>query len=218
MVQLEITGGARIGWANATWPFATLKVSRDKLELNASIIGNLVFQPKDIVSIEPYMIIPLLGQGIKITHRIPTYNSKVIFWTFTDPKTLINQIRVTGFYENINNALTENDNKILEQQKSNGFPIKKSFVIGLFIWWNALFLSDFIPFIASDKSGMPLGYGASLALGSIFLMSILTLISKDFCKLVLKEGQTIKHIRPFLLLLLFISGILLIAVTTMKIS
>ena len=41
MKQYELTGGARIGRGNATYPFAKLKVTANKLELNASIIGNL---------------------------------------------------------------------------------------------------------------------------------------------------------------------------------
>lgn len=52
MNELKLTGGARIGMANATFPFATLKVNKDRLELNASIVGNIVFQPSDIISIE----------------------------------------------------------------------------------------------------------------------------------------------------------------------
>ena len=42
MNTFEATGGARIGKANATWPFAKIKADKNKLELNASIIGNLI--------------------------------------------------------------------------------------------------------------------------------------------------------------------------------
>ena len=51
MVEVKKTGGARIGIANATWPFATLKANKDKLELNVIIIGELIFKPSDIISI-----------------------------------------------------------------------------------------------------------------------------------------------------------------------
>lgn len=124
MDKLEITGGARIGMANATWPFATLKVTKDKLELNASIVGNLVFQPKDIISIETYTIIPILGQGIKINHRITNYNNKVIFWMFKDPSTVVYQIRQIGFLENIDSRISDTDTLIIQQQQAGGFPIK----------------------------------------------------------------------------------------------
>jgi len=81
MVEIKKTGGARIGMANATWPFATLKANKDRLELNATIIGTLVFKPNDIISIEPYGLIPFIGRGIRINHRVDKYKSKVIFWT-----------------------------------------------------------------------------------------------------------------------------------------
>ena len=100
MTELNLTGGARIGMANATWPFASLKVTKERLDLNATIVGNLVFRPEDIVSIEPYYMIPILGQGIKINHRIPKYKEKVIFWTFKNPNEVIRQIKQTGFLDN----------------------------------------------------------------------------------------------------------------------
>ncbi|PKQ45184.1 hypothetical protein [Confluentibacter flavum] len=216
MDKLEITGGARIGMANATWPFATLKVSKDKLELNASIAGNLVFQPKDIISIETYTQIPLLGQGIKINHRIANYNRKVIFWTFKDPSTLVNQIKQTGFFENIDGKISDNDTLVIKQQQAGGFPIKKSVAIGVIVLLNLLLLSDFINFSASDKKVMPLGNGATIALATLFLISILSLISKDFSKLILKEGKSLKDIDKFLYLLVFISGFMLIGILTFK--
>jgi len=214
MEKFELTGGARIGMAKATWPFATLKVSKDKLELNASIVGNLVFQPKDIISIETYTMIPLLGQGIKINHRVANYNSKVVFWTFKDPSTVVNQIRQTGFLENIDSRVSDTDALIIQQQQAGGFPIKKSFAIGVIILWNILLVSDFIKFSASNKKGMPLGNGAIIALATLFLLSVLSLISKDFSQLILKEGKSIRDINKFLYLLIFISGFMLLGILT----
>lgn len=216
MDKLELTGGARIGMANATWPFATLKVTKDKLELNASIVGNLVFQPKDITSIETYTMIPLLGQGVKINHRIANYNNKVIFWTFKDPSTVVNQIRQTGFLENIDSRISDADALIIQQQQADGFPIKKSVAIGIIVLWNILFLSDFIKFSISDNKGMPLGNGATIALATLFFISLLSLISKDFSKLILKEDESVKDINKFLYLLIFISGFMLIGILTFK--
>ena len=41
MNDIEETGGAKIGLAQATWPFATLTVNKNLLRINASILGNL---------------------------------------------------------------------------------------------------------------------------------------------------------------------------------
>ncbi len=57
--NFTLTGGARIGRGRATFPFAKLFADKNVLKI-ASIVGILIFQPKDIISIEPYR------QGIKI--------------------------------------------------------------------------------------------------------------------------------------------------------
>jgi hypothetical protein len=87
--KFTLTGGVRIGMANASFPFAELYVDKEILKIKASIVGNLVFQPKDIISIKPYTSIPIIGSGIKINHRIENYNSKVIFWTFKNPSSVL---------------------------------------------------------------------------------------------------------------------------------
>ena len=122
MNELKLTGGARIGMANATWPFATLKVSRNKLELNASIVGNLVFQPSNIKSIEPYTQIPLIGQGIKINHNVDSYKEKVIFWTFKKPETVINEIKQVGFLNKQQELRTNSISEIQKKTKKWRIP------------------------------------------------------------------------------------------------
>lgn len=215
MEKLEITGGARIGMVNATWPFATLIVTKDKLVLNASILGNFVFQPEDIISIDTYMMIPLLGQGIKINHRIANYNSKVIFWTIKDPSTVVNQIKQTGFLDNIDETISDADKLIIkQQQQAGGFPIKKSVAIAIVILWNVLLFSDFVRFSNSDMKGIPLGIGSTIAVTMLFLIALLTLISKDFSKLMLKEGKSVTDIKNFLYFIMFISGFMLIGILT----
>lgn len=133
MKEMQLTGGARIGTANATIPFATLKVNKNSLELNASFVGKLTFQPSEIISIEPYVMIPILGQGIKIKHNVSTYNEKVIFWTFKDPNSVIKEIQEMGFLNNENSSTQKNKRTKVEKQIKGGFPIKKSFVIGAIV-------------------------------------------------------------------------------------
>ena len=101
-MEIKETGGARIGLANATWPFATLIVNENSLTLNAIIVGNLTFKPTDIISIEPYTIFPLIWQGIRINHRVSSYKDKVVFWTLKNPKELIRKIEQTGIFNNEN--------------------------------------------------------------------------------------------------------------------
>ena len=124
MDEIKKTGGARIGMMNATWPFATLKVNKNTLELNATILGNLVFTSQDIISIEPYGLIPVLGKGIKINHRIKSYKSKVIFWTLGNPKDLIKKIESIGFLGNSSPVPEDLQIEIDQSQNRGGFPIR----------------------------------------------------------------------------------------------
>ena len=207
--ELKITGGARIGMANATWPFATLKVNKDKFELNASILGKLVFQPSNIKSIDPYTQIPIVGQGIKINHNVESYNQKVIFWTFKNPQTVINQIEQTGFLNNQQELKTDSIVEIRNRQKNGGFPVKKSVTIGAVVIWNLLFLIDFIPFLQGKSEGLPIGNGVLMALGLLFFSALLSLISSDFRRLILKDGRTLEDITKFSIFIMIISGIMM---------
>jgi hypothetical protein len=210
MNELQLTGGARIGMANATFPFATLKVNKDRLELNASIVGNLTFQPSDIISIEPYTMIPILGQGIKINHKVSGYKERVIFWTFKDPNSVVRQIQETGFLNNQNTSEQKIDKNIIEKQAKGGFPIKKGFAIVVIVVWNFLFLSDFIPFFLSNKEGIPIGNGVLAAIGLLFLTALLSLISADFRRLILKDGRELNDIKKFAIFAMIISGFMLL--------
>ena len=106
--KYTLTGGARIGNTNASYPLANLYVDKNILKINASIVGNLLFQPKDVISIETYTLIPIIGQGIKINHRIENYNPKIIFWTFKNPNLVISEIKKTGFLGNLNSEINSN--------------------------------------------------------------------------------------------------------------
>jgi len=212
--KFTLTGGARIGMANASYPFADLYVDKEILKINASIVGNLMFQPKDIISIEPYTLIPLIGQGIKINHRIENYNPKVIFWTFKDPNSVIGEIKKTGFLQNLNSEISSSDLEIIKKQNEGGFPLKKSVAVFYIIAWNLLFLSDIIPFfMKGETEGLPIGIGINLAIGLLFLSSILAIVSGKFRKIILKENRNFGDIKKFAYFLALISGIMFITFT-----
>ena len=212
--NFTLTGGARIGRANATFPFASLFVDKDVMKINASIVGNLLFQPQDIVSIEPYTSIPILGQGIKINHRVENYNPKVIFWTFKDPGFVINEIKKVGFLDNINTNIRLADTVIIKRQQQGGFPIKTSVAILFTIAWNLLFLSDIIPFFLQNKQeGSPIGNGIKMAIALLLVTSILALVSDTFRKIILKEGRELNDIKKFVYFTILISGFMLLFLT-----
>ncbi len=125
METIKITGGARIGGANVTWPFAKLLVSPGKLELNASMHGNFVFRPGDIIALEPYYS---LSSGIRIRHRVATYERELIFWC-EDPPVFLRLIHHSGFLDPSRSSSVEQTLEIQEKQVSGGTPFKKPVVI-----------------------------------------------------------------------------------------
>ncbi|WEK69735.1 MAG: hypothetical protein P0Y62_18210 [Candidatus Chryseobacterium colombiense] len=218
MKQFKLTGGARIGRANATYPFAELYVDENTLKINASLVGNLIFQPQDIILIKPYSSLPLIGQGIKIVHRVENYNQNVIFWTMRDPDSVIHEIQGTGFLDKIYSSISEKDMKIIEQQKQGGFPLKPILPIAFIFLWNALFLYDFVPLLSGKNTNHPFGIGVCTALGLLFMTALLTLISGGFRKLILKEGRGLDDIKKFAVFILLISGAMFTAFFTLASS
>ncbi len=209
MNDIEETGGAKIGLGHTTWPFAKLTVNRNVLQLNASIIGNLYFRPSDIISIEPSSF--LSGGGIKINHRVEKYSSKVIFFTLGGSD-LINRIESTGFLHNSDALPADIEAEITKYQLGGSFPIKWSAAIAFIVIWNLLFLADQLGYFGK-KSNMLLGNGARLAIAFAFLFALAVLISEPFRQLVLKEGRTIKDVKPFLLFLMLITGIMFLVLS-----
>lgn len=98
MDELKMRGGGMIGKSSSSWPFATLTVTKDRMELSVTLVGNYSFKKEDIISIEPYGFIPVIGQGIRIHHRVAEYKEKVIFWAYRNPRKVINEIKQTGFW------------------------------------------------------------------------------------------------------------------------
>jgi len=208
MTEINETGGARIGLANATWPLAKLIVSKDKLELKASIIGDLVFKPGDVISIQPYTVIPLLGQGIRIIHNVSNYNPKVIFWTMGSPSALMQRIAETGFMTNGNPIPPALQQEIVEAQASGGFPLKTSAAIAIVVIWNLLILSGFLQVFNGAHKDITIGFGARAAPAFILLTCLGLLTSQQVRDIILKPGRSLDSIKSFLYLLMFISGIM----------
>jgi hypothetical protein len=210
--KFKFTGGARLGFANCTWPLATLTITSERLDINASLIGSYSFNKEDIDSIEPYNNIPFIGQGIKIKHHVPNYKQKVIFWTFRDPHNIIAKIRSTGFLDHQSDRSNNHEinNQIINKQQQGGFPVKIPFLVSILVIWNLLFFADIKNYFGNELSNKPLGNGALIALGFLFVVSLLTIISKDFRKIVLKEGRELKEINRFLYFIMVICTVMFI--------
>jgi len=209
MNDIKLTGGARIGRTNATWPFATLTVTKDKLELNATILGKFVFVPGDIVSFDTINSIGRYN-GIGIHHRVGGYNEKIIFWT-SNPAQVIQQIHATGFMNNTSIPLSNSPERKL--QAAGGFPIKKSVAIAFIVVWNVLFLTGIAGVVITNGDLMLFLFAVSIAFGLLIVFALTIMFSKPFAAKVLKEGRDASDIKNFLIFIIIIATLMLVNFT-----
>jgi hypothetical protein len=90
-------GGARIGLANATWPFACLSASAELLTLEVGFFGTFSFSPTQVTAIEPHFSLPLIGRGVRIRHSIAAYPDPLIFWCFVRPEGIVSELNRLGY-------------------------------------------------------------------------------------------------------------------------
>ncbi|MBS1599702.1 MAG: hypothetical protein JST75_15860 [Bacteroidetes bacterium] len=213
MDQLQLTGGARIGLLHASWPFSRLTVTKDRLDLSASLIGTFSFTRDQIISIEPCGVIPLLNRGIRINHTVVNYNERIIFTCGMAPEKIIEKIRESGFMDQPASAIDPQiKNDVMEQQKQGGFPIKVPVAISVVVIWITLFFIDGINYLRNEQNPFPFGKGILLAIGFLLIVSTLTLFSRGFQKMILKDVRDIKEVNRFLYFVIMLCGFMLIVI------
>jgi hypothetical protein len=200
-VTFRTTGGARIGWVNANWPLAQLTVTSGTIEVSGKLLGTYTFTPEQVVEIEPYGVVPLIGRGIKILHGRPDYPASVIFWCFGSAERLVARIRGAGFIPSC---------PVAAVPIRKGVPFRWSTVLLAIALWNALFLVErVVPWYPPPSPG-PFAL-AALALAFAFVSGVLR--SARLQSVVLKPGRSLGEIRAFLLLLQLVTGLLLVALS-----
>lgn len=195
--DFAVIGGSQIGWVNASWPFAKLAVSKEKLTL--SCLGTYTFQPDQIAALEPHGAIPFFGRGVRIVHVRADYPAKMIFWCPGSPEKLIARIRGAGFSPT---------GTVAAMPPRNGIPVRWTAILVIIAIWNGLFLLD-NP--APLKAHAQLGWPSLLAIG-LLCATVWTLPQSQYLQsLVLKPGRSLGEIKPFVGLLRLVSTIMFTA-------
>lgn len=206
--EISIIGGGNIGNVRLSGPFMKLIVSKDKLELRASIMGRYVFLPSDIISITPGGGV---SGGVRINHFVEQYNKEIVFRSLGSD--VIARIASTGFLDNREPASPQLIAEVEMARQSTGFAIKKPVAIAFVVIWNLFFLYDQRGLLSGG--GIVIGgIGVRLALGFVIAFTLLTLFVEPFQSLVLKPGRDVKDLRFFLFFLLFICCVLFFAMST----
>jgi len=203
---VSCTGGARIGWVNATWPFARLTASRDTLVINATVIGRYTFTPEQVVSIEKYTILPVFGWGLRIHHTVPTYPKKIVFWCFGSPNALIESIFQTGFLPSADPASVP--------RHAEG-PVRWVAVIAVVALWHILFIMDMK--LLPGPESRP-GWFSFLAVFLVFIGSVAMWRVGWLQRCFLKPGRSPDEIKAWLNLLALVSGPLSVGLLIMLLA
>ncbi|MBW1617896.1 MULTISPECIES: hypothetical protein [Empedobacter] len=88
------SGGLIIGSIRMSSLLAQINIYEDKLIINYLFFFKIILLKKDIIDIIPSN--DFFEKGIKILHKNPKYDSKIIF-RVSNPDKLIEEIKKTGF-------------------------------------------------------------------------------------------------------------------------
>ena len=77
------TGGTRIGSFNATWPFAHIEITKEKIIISV-FTKSYEFLIKDILQLKKHH--GFISTGLKIEHTNKEYDKFIVFWTFNFKK------------------------------------------------------------------------------------------------------------------------------------
>jgi hypothetical protein len=194
MDQVSFTGGARVGWVNATFPFAKLACSREKIELDT--FGRYEFTPDQVVSFGTYGSIPLFANGLRIHHNRLDYPELVVFWCMGRRDRVVEEIRQTGFVPS--GAAVA---------RPTGFPIRWSVLIGYVLMWNLLFLIDMAPAAGAHGRPQP-GIGAFVAFALTFALATAVKRSRRVQAVVLAPGHGPGEVKGLMTLVQLLTGAL----------
>ena len=201
---MRIRGGARIGWVNASWPLARLSASAAELSVSGLLIGSYAFAPGDVARLEPYGSIPLFARGVRIVHRRTDYPATVVFWSFRNAERIVEDIRLAGF-------VPANSSATVAERR--GMPFRWIPVIMFVVVWNVLFLLDgYMPW---NEPKLP-GLFVQLALALVFAFTVALQRSTAVQAWVLQPDRSVGEVRPFLILLQLVSGIMLVGFTLLR--
>jgi hypothetical protein len=205
MIEFKQKGGASIGTAHASSPYAVLTVTSERLDLNASLVGNLTFLKEDIISIKPYYT--YFTEGIIIQHRVKTYKENVTFWMWGKKIEPLAEIEAIGFLEGKHSDIPGEEKAfILERQQQGGFPLQKWVPIAFGIQWNLFFIADFIKCWFDFPKPHILNYFALPATLIAFFACLGILYSEKVRQRILKKGRTREDVEKLINMVMFFGG------------
>jgi len=160
------------------------------------VFGRYRFAPEEVVSLNKYGLIPLVGRGVRIRHSIREYPSRIVFWCFGSPERLIERIRETGFLPS---------GRVAVEDIRSGSPVRWQALLVMVVLWNILFLLD-----GTFKESRTAGPGVLAALFLFTLVPLGIRHCRPVRKIFLKEGRDPGEIGAWLNFLPALTGTMFI--------
>jgi hypothetical protein len=188
-MMATFVGGYRVGWMNATMPLARLSVDAGQLNLRG-VLGTFSFSPEDVVRVERVMRFPILASGVRIVHVREDIAERVIFWHIK-PARVLASLNAPGFSPSASMA----------DAPTRRFPFRIPFLVVAALLWNVPILAQVL-----QGSGIP-GLGTLVSTGLACAIALGILLPTPVRALALHDPLDAKRLRPVLLLIAIIAGI-----------
>lgn len=192
MAEVSFTGGSRVGWVNASFPFAKLSCNGQMLRL--ATLGTYEFTAGQVVSFGTYGSIPLLANGLRIHHNRLDYPEKVVFWCMGSRDEVLRQIAQSGFRPQGQAA-----------ERPRGFVFRWGAAAAFVLIWNLLALVGWEHLLYFPHA-RPSGVGTLLACGFAFAATTAVKGSPRIQRLVLAPGRSVGEVKGFLTLIQLLTG------------
>lgn len=173
-----ITGGARVGWFKASWPFATLTARPGILTIAALFAGTYEFTPDQVANLE---ISGGWRPGLRIHHNRADVPERLIFYSFGSSQKVLQKILEAGFLPAAAASIP---------LPPRGVPFRWTTLIAVMVLWNTLGLLS-MGWHHSLEPGpltmIPLGLVAVFSWGLLYIPS--------WRKVILRPGRHFEEIR-----------------------
>jgi len=189
---LTVTGGGRLGWVHATWPFGRLSISSGKLTISLAFVGQYTFAPSDVSGLDRCGI---ASNGIRIVHTRPDCPETIIFFCAGRVQRVLDAAIQAGFTAGVPSS----------PASRRGMPFRWIAVAQVVVAWNVLGLLDQgLPPWREPKPG-PLMIAA---LAMLLAVAFAVQMSEAAQRWALKPGRSVSEVAPFLRLLQLVGGFL----------
>jgi hypothetical protein len=190
---IAFTGGARLGWVQATWPFGRLSIAPGQLTISLAFVGRYTLAPSDVSGLERCGI---ASDGVRIVHTRADYPETIIFRCGGRVQRVLDAATRAGFQA-----------RVPSSPRPRGVPFRWVAVAQVAVAWNVLAVLD---------QGLPL-WSAPRPPGLLFIAALAMLLGVAFAIQVseavqawaLKPGRSVSEVAPFLRLVQLIGGFLI---------